>query len=78
MRLLSLGLVAVATSLGAQVKRDTVERPFVRGGAFDKPFLTTLAGRTAFGGYAEAQARWQRVDGAMDEASFLMRRLNSS
>lgn len=76
MRVLAITLVAVATSLGAQVTRDTVERPFVRGGAFDKPFLTTLAGRTAFGGYAEAQARWQRVDGAMDEASFLMRRLN--
>jgi hypothetical protein len=76
MRILVICSIALATSASAQVKRDTVERPFVRGGAFDKPFLTSLAGRTAFGGYAEAHARWERVDGAMDEASFEAKRFN--
>lgn len=56
--------------------RDTTERPFVRGGVYDKPFLTRLGGRTAIGGYAEAHARWQRVDGVRDEAGFEARRFN--
>lgn len=68
-------LFLAAASAGAQ-QRDTAERPFVRGGAFDKPYLTSLAGRTAFGGYAEAHARWERVDGAIDEASFVAKRFN--
>lgn len=56
--------------------RDTSERPFVRGGVYDKPFLTTLAGRTALGGYAEAHARYLRVDGARQEAGFRAKRFN--
>lgn len=56
--------------------RDTTERPFVRGGVYDKPFLTRLGGRTSIGGYAEAHARWQRVDGVRDEAGFEAKRFN--
>ncbi len=50
--------------------------PFVRGGVYDKPYLTRLAGRTAIGGYAEAHARYQRVDGLRDEAGFEAKRFN--
>lgn len=72
-------LVAAAVAAPAsaqQPPRDTLARPFVRGGAYDKPYQTTLAGRTAIGGYAEAQARWQRVDGAPEESGFEAKRFN--
>lgn len=52
------------------------ERPFVRGGIYDKPYQTRLLGRTAIGGYAEAHARYQRVDGLRDEAGFEAKRFN--
>jgi hypothetical protein len=48
----------------------------VEGGIYDKPYLGRLLGRTAVGGYAEAHARWQRVDGATEEAGFLAKRFN--
>lgn len=71
-------LVAAAAALPAQ--RDTVRadttRPFVRGGVYDKPYQTTLLGRTAIGGYAEAHARYERVDGVTEEAGFVARRFN--
>jgi hypothetical protein len=56
--------------------RDTIDRPFVRGGVYDKPYLTRLGGRTTIGGYAEAHARWERVDGQRDEAGFEAKRFN--
>src|SRR5262245_5512608 len=56
--------------------RDTIDRPFVRGGVYDKPFLTRLGGRTAIGGYAEAHARFERVDGQRDESGFEAKRFN--
>ncbi|MGQ0767164.1 MAG: hypothetical protein ACT4OZ_16065 [Gemmatimonadota bacterium] len=55
---------------------DTTTRPFVRGGVYDKPFMTTLAGRTAIGGYAEAHARWSRVEGLNEGTVFEARRFN--
>jgi hypothetical protein len=72
-------VVAAATPVGAQrdtTVRDTADRPFVRGGVYDKPFLTRLGGRTALGGYAEVQARLQRVDGRPDESGFELKRFN--
>ena len=48
----------------------------VRGGVYDKPFQTRLFGRTAIGGYAEAHARYQKVDGLQDETGFSAKRLN--
>lgn len=55
---------------------DTTRRPFVRGGVYDKPFQTRLFGRTAIGGYAEAHARWEEVEGLRDEAGFEAKRFN--
>lgn len=65
MRLSTSFLTAIAalTILTApanpQEEPDTADapRPFVEGGAYDKPYLTRLLGRTAIGGYAEAHAR---------------------
>lgn len=77
---ITLGLVlAVATPAFAQ-QRDTVRadstRPFVRGGVYDKPYQTRLLGRTAIGGYAEAHARYERVDGLIEDAGFELKRFN--
>lgn len=55
---------------------DTTRRPFVRGGIYDKPFQTRLFGRTAIGGYAEAHARWEEVEGLKDDAGFEAKRFN--
>ena len=55
---------------------DTTTRPFVRGGIYDKPHQTRLLGRTAIGGYAEAHARYERVDGLQDAAGFEAKRFN--
>jgi len=52
------------------------ERPFVEGGAYDKPYLFSLPGRTAIGGYAEAHAAWHRADGVTEEGGFELRRWN--
>ena len=46
------------------------------GGVYDKPFQTRLLGRTAIGGYAEAHARWQEVEGLKDDAGFEAKRFN--
>ena len=48
----------------------------MRGGVYDKPFQTRLLGRTTIGGYAEAHARYQRVDGVREEAGFVAKRFN--
>jgi hypothetical protein len=79
---LALAGVALAPPALAQAPAEAqdstvvVERPFVPGGQFDKPYLTTLRGRTAFGGYAEAHARFERVDGATEELGFEAKRFN--
>ena len=68
------------TARRAPAVRDSAERegdrPFVRGGVHDKPYLTRLAGRAALGGYAEAHVRYQRVDGLREEAGFQAKRVN--
>lgn len=75
--------LAIAVTTADAQQRDTmradsarVERPFVRGGVYDKPFENRIGSRTAFGGYAEAHARYQRVDGAQDESGFVAKRFN--
>ena len=60
---------------GAGEAADTA-RPFVQGGVYDRPYLGRLLGRTAIGGYGEAHARYERVDGATEEAGFVARRFN--
>lgn len=76
-----LPLLGVPGALSGQVpeaSRDTVsvERPFVTGGQWDKPYLADLAGRVAIGGYAETHARYERVDGLTEEMGFVVKRFN--
>ena len=76
---LALLAISVATPLRAQQRdslADSAKRPFVRGGVYDKPFQTRLLGRTAIGGYAEAHARWEEVEGLKDDAGFEAKRFN--
>ena len=77
--LLAIAFGLAAQAAGAQQRPDTLAdttRPFVRGGIYDKPHQTRLFGRTAIGGYAEAHARWQEVEGLRDEAGFEAKRFN--
>ena len=78
-----LHVLAPAVAAQQQAARDTtradstrLERPFVRGGVYDKPFENRLGSRTAFGGYAEAHARHERADGATEESGFVAKRFN--
>ena len=78
---LTIALAMFARPIAAQQRdttRDTTraERPFVRGGVYDKPFENRLGSRTAFGGYAEAHARYSRADGAAEESGFVAKRFN--
>lgn len=65
----------VPAALAAQTD-TTAPRPFVRGGMYDKPFLTRLGGNTAIGGYAEAHARSEQLDGIREAAGFEAKRFN--
>lgn len=62
--------------LAAQADTAEAARPFVRGGVYDKPYLTRLGGNTAIGGYAEAHARYQETDGRAGESGFVAKRFN--
>ena len=78
---LPIGAMLVAASTIAAQQRDstrgdTAERPFVRGGVYDKPFLTRLSGRAAIGGYAEAHVRHERADGFLEAGGFEAKRFN--
>jgi hypothetical protein len=75
-------ILALTANADAQ-QRDTtradssrIERPFVRGGVYDKPFENRLGSRTAFGGYAEAHARMERADGVAEESGFVAKLFN--
>ena len=79
MKAIALGIALCLASLPsmaqAQAKPDSL-RPFVEGGIYDKPFQGRLLGRTAIGGYAEAHARYERVDGLRERAGFEAKRFN--
>lgn len=71
--------VAIWCPAAAIAQQDTIapqDRPFVEGGAFDKPYLTRLLGRAAIGGYVEAHARLERTDGVIEERGFEAKRFN--
>ncbi|HET9425166.1 MAG TPA: hypothetical protein VFO55_07340 [Gemmatimonadaceae bacterium] len=76
----ALLVTAAATSFAQVTRPDSARadttRPFVPGGMYDKPFQSRLLGRTAIGGYAEAHARYERVDGVRERAGFEAKRFN--
>ncbi len=51
-------------------------RPFVRGGIYDKPYLSGVTRWTRLGGYADVQLRHERADGAVEETTFVPKRFN--
>lgn len=71
-------VLSVGWAAGLHSQEDTTEadRPMVRGGVYDKPYLAQLAGRTAVGGYVDLHARYSRVDGVKEEFTFLAKRFN--
>jgi hypothetical protein len=73
-------VVAASRSTAQATRPDSARadstRPFVPGGMYDKPFQGRLLGRTAIGGYAEAHARYERVDGLRERAGFEAKRFN--
>ena len=71
-----LTLAAILMTAPVAGQQSDTTRAFVEGGVYDRPYLTRLLGRTAIGGYAEAHARWVRVDGATEDAGFIAKRFN--
>jgi hypothetical protein len=72
-----LGTLA-ATSCRAQAADTSVarERPFVAGGYDDKPYLEGIFGRISVGGYLEANAAWEREEGATGALGVQLTRWN--
>jgi hypothetical protein len=65
-----------ADTVSASLADSARLRPFVAGGIYDRPFMTSGPGRTRFGGYAETAFRFEREDGVTEELSFILPRLN--
>lgn len=58
-------------------QQENPQRPFVKGGVYDKPYLFKLAsGRTLLGGYAEMHFRYEREEGITEELTMLPKRFN--
>ncbi|HSM04330.1 MAG TPA: hypothetical protein VK858_06900 [Longimicrobiales bacterium] len=71
-------LAAVPAALTAQVRDTTAARPdtsAAQDGIYDRPFIASL-GRTAVGGYVEANTNYFKEDGIGDGFSMEMRRFN--
>ena len=69
-----VALSLAITSAEAQEKDD--ERPFVRGGISDKPYIAQLGRRTMIGGYTEVHFRYEREEGITEELLFEPKRFN--
>lgn len=64
--------------ISAEEEKETKKaRPFVKGGAYDKPHLFKIAsGKATFGGYAEAHFRYEKKEGILEEKTFVPMRFN--
>lgn len=71
MKRATLALV-LAVVPGPLLSQDTA---LVQGGIYQRPFIFS-AGRTAVGGYVEANGSWFRTDGISEGPSFEVRRFN--
>ena len=52
------------------------DRPLVKGGVDDKPFIARVGAGTNVGGYAETHFRYEREDGITEELTFDPKRFN--
>ena len=71
---LTIGTMFAAAAF-AQEAPTARDRPFVKGGVGDKPFITR-AGKTALGGYTEVHFRVEREEGFTEEVTFVPERIN--
>lgn len=69
------GLIALVVVLGAPSIALGQDTSMVQGGIYQRPFLAS-AGRTAIGGYAEANASYFRTDGVSEGFGMEFRRFN--
>jgi hypothetical protein len=72
----ALLLLAANQSWGQTTGADTARTPFQRGGIYDRPYILSLGGKTAIGGYAEMNSNYVRADGIAEGFSFENRRFN--
>ena len=75
---LSLIFIGVSVPMGSAQEStdDNVQtRAFVKGGVYDKPFITRM-GRTSIGGYTEIHFRFEREEGVTEEVTFEPKRFN--
>jgi len=68
--------LAFISSAFAQGEVDTAQKPFVKGGIYDKPYLIRPSARLAIGGYAEMLVRSDYEAGVHEGYSFEARRFN--
>ncbi len=74
--ILAAGILFSTLSTGLAQENSSMETaPFVKGGVYDKPYLTR-AGRISIGGYADAQFRFEREGGVTEEMTFVAQRFN--
>lgn len=76
--LLLVGILGLAFvfPVSAQDVPDTTQKPFVKGGIYDKPYLVRPSARLAVGGYAEMLVRSNYEAGIHEGYSFEARRFN--
>ncbi len=66
-----------AGNVRAEDEPEETPRPFVKGGAYDKPHLFKHStGKASFGGYAEAHFRYEQEEGVTEELTFVPMRFN--
>lgn len=74
--ILLLLILAIRPSVWGQGEADTAQKPFVKGGIYDKPYLVRPSARLAVGGYAEMLVRSDYEAGIHEGYSFEARRFN--
>lgn len=62
--------------LAAGVQAQEKDRPLVKGGIGDKPFIARTSSNTSIGGYVEAHFRYERAEGFTEEITFEPKRFN--
>lgn len=67
--------VVAALLIAAPAAARAQDTALVQGGIYQRPFIFS-AGRTAVGGYVEADGSWFRTDGVSEGPSFEVRRFN--
>jgi hypothetical protein len=62
--------------LAAGVQAQEKDRPLVKGGIGDKPFIARTSSNTSIGGYVEAHFRYEREEGFTEKIAFEPKRFN--